>query len=97
MAEDVEMCRRIGQHGEAFIADGAGILTHCNAGALATVLPEADDLVADQVRRIVLCSGKVYFDLLSARREREIEDIHGLNVILCENPLFHEEQYQISQ
>ena len=34
--EDVEMCRQIGQHGEAFIADGSGILTHCNAGALAT-------------------------------------------------------------
>jgi methylthioribose-1-phosphate isomerase len=34
--EDVEMCRRIGENGERFIADGAGILTHCNAGALAT-------------------------------------------------------------
>jgi methylthioribose-1-phosphate isomerase len=34
--EDVEMCRRIGVNGERFIRDGAGILTHCNAGALAT-------------------------------------------------------------
>jgi len=34
--EDVNMCRRIGQNGEKFIQDGAGILTHCNAGALAT-------------------------------------------------------------
>jgi len=34
--EDVDMCRRIGQNGEKFIKDGAGILTHCNAGALAT-------------------------------------------------------------
>ena len=34
--EDVNMCRRIGRHGEKFIQDGAGILTHCNAGALAT-------------------------------------------------------------
>ena len=34
--EDVEMCRRIGRHGEKFIKDDAGILTHCNAGALAT-------------------------------------------------------------
>jgi methylthioribose-1-phosphate isomerase len=34
--EDVDMCRQIGQHGEKFIKDGAGILTHCNAGALAT-------------------------------------------------------------
>jgi len=34
--EDVEMCRRIGANGERFITDGMGVLTHCNAGALAT-------------------------------------------------------------
>jgi methylthioribose-1-phosphate isomerase len=34
--EDVDMCRRIGQNGEKVIKNGAGILTHCNAGALAT-------------------------------------------------------------
>ena len=34
--EDVAMCRAIGRHGEALIRDGAGVLTHCNAGALAT-------------------------------------------------------------
>ena len=34
--EDVEMCRQIGRHGEQYIREGAGILTHCNAGALAT-------------------------------------------------------------
>ncbi len=34
--EDVQMCRRIGQNGEKFIKNGAGVLTHCNAGALAT-------------------------------------------------------------
>jgi len=30
------MCRRIGENGQKFIRDGAGVLTHCNAGALAT-------------------------------------------------------------
>jgi len=34
--EDVDMCRRIGENGEKFIKDGDSILTHCNAGALAT-------------------------------------------------------------
>jgi methylthioribose-1-phosphate isomerase len=34
--EDIEMCRQIGIHGEKFIEDGFGLLTHCNAGALAT-------------------------------------------------------------
>lgn len=35
--EDVEACRQIGIHGAALIPDGGGVLTHCNAGALATV------------------------------------------------------------
>lgn len=34
--EDVEMCRKIGANGARFIKNKAGILTHCNAGALAT-------------------------------------------------------------
>jgi methylthioribose-1-phosphate isomerase len=34
--EDRNMCRRIGEHGAALIPDGARVLTHCNAGALAT-------------------------------------------------------------
>ncbi|MBN2456463.1 MAG: S-methyl-5-thioribose-1-phosphate isomerase [Sedimentisphaerales bacterium] len=34
--EDKEMCRRIGQNGQEFIKNDYGILTHCNAGALAT-------------------------------------------------------------
>ena len=34
--EDVDMCRRIGEHGLSLIKDGDGILTHCNAGQLAT-------------------------------------------------------------
>jgi methylthioribose-1-phosphate isomerase len=36
LAEDREMCRRIGEHGLALVPDGARVLTHCNAGALAT-------------------------------------------------------------
>jgi len=34
--EDRAMCRRIGEFGLPLLADGASILTHCNAGALAT-------------------------------------------------------------
>jgi methylthioribose-1-phosphate isomerase len=34
--EDRAMCRRMGEHGAALIADGARVLTHCNTGALAT-------------------------------------------------------------
>jgi methylthioribose-1-phosphate isomerase len=34
--EDRRMCRAIGRHGAALLADGQGVLTHCNAGGLAT-------------------------------------------------------------
>lgn len=34
--EDAAMCRAIGEAGAALIPDGATVMTHCNAGALAT-------------------------------------------------------------
>lgn len=34
--EDMQMCRAISQYGLSLIKDGDGILTHCNAGPLAT-------------------------------------------------------------
>ena len=36
LEEDRAMCRRIGEAGELLVRDGARVLTHCNAGALAT-------------------------------------------------------------
>ena len=35
-ADDEEMCRRIGENGLALLEPGWGLLTHCNAGAIAT-------------------------------------------------------------
>ena len=35
-AEDVAMCEAMGTHGASLIPDGAGVLTHCNTGSLAT-------------------------------------------------------------
>ncbi len=34
--DDIAICRAIGQHGAVLIPDGKTVLTHCNAGALAT-------------------------------------------------------------
>jgi len=34
--EDRQMCRAIGRHGQELLADGQSVLTHCNAGGLAT-------------------------------------------------------------
>jgi methylthioribose-1-phosphate isomerase len=36
LEEDRAMCRRIGEHGVELLRDGGSVLTHCNAGALAT-------------------------------------------------------------
>jgi methylthioribose-1-phosphate isomerase len=36
LAEDIETCRMIGEHGAKLVPPRAGILTHCNTGALAT-------------------------------------------------------------
>src|SRR5256885_5760835 len=44
-------------------------------GSFARVIDESDDLAAAQVRRLVFCSGKVYFDLLKARRKDAIRDV----------------------
>lgn len=35
-SEDIWMCRQIGEYGLTLLKDGDGILTHCNAGQLAT-------------------------------------------------------------
>jgi methylthioribose-1-phosphate isomerase len=34
--QDEQMCRAIGRHGASLLEDGQGVLTHCNAGGLAT-------------------------------------------------------------
>ncbi len=34
--EDLELCKRIGKAGEGLIKNGATVMTHCNAGGLAT-------------------------------------------------------------
>src|SRR5579862_2337167 len=49
-------------------------------GGFATVIDEIDELPAQQVRRVVACSGKVYFDLLRARRKESIRDVALLRI-----------------
>ena len=40
------------------------------------ILPEAEKLVADdKIKRVVLCSGKVYYDLLEERTKRALKDV----------------------
>ncbi len=44
-------------------------------GTFQPVLPEADPLDAAAVDRLVFCSGKVYYDLLEARRKQELGNV----------------------
>lgn len=55
--------------------DAASPLKWLAEGSFQAVLSEADTLDAGKVRRIIVCSGKVYYDLVAARRERKIEDM----------------------
>ncbi|RTZ15382.1 2-oxoglutarate dehydrogenase E1 component [Vibrio aquaticus] len=44
-------------------------------GTFQPAIPEIDSLDAAKVKRVVFCSGKVYFDLLEQRRNNEQEDV----------------------
>ena len=44
-------------------------------GSFHAVLGEVDDLDPQGVDRVVLCSGKVYYDLLATRREDGVENV----------------------
>lgn len=43
-------------------------------GLFAPVIDDIDDIDPQRVRRILVCSGKVYFDLLEARREHDLKE-----------------------
>jgi 2-oxoglutarate dehydrogenase E1 component len=49
-------------------------------GSFQTVIGEIDGLEPKQVTRIVACSGKVYYDLLIARRERRLDNVAIIRV-----------------
>ncbi len=50
-------------------------LEDLSRGAFARVIGEVDELPAQQVERLVFCSGKVYFDLLKERRKQALRDV----------------------
>ena len=50
-------------------------LEELSGGTFQTVIDETDVIDPTAVKRVVMCSGKVFYDLRSARRERDIGDI----------------------
>ncbi len=92
--EDKSICRQIGENGAKFIKDGDGVLTHCNAGGLAT----ADYGTALAVMFKAKEDGKkfkVYADetrpLLQGARLTTWELMHaGIDVtLICDNMAAH--------
>ncbi|MDP2142672.1 MAG: 2-oxoglutarate dehydrogenase E1 component [Gallionella sp.] len=60
--------------------DAASPLDDLAQGGFKPVIGEIDAQDAGKVRRIVACSGKVYYDLLKARRERGIDDMAVIRI-----------------
>jgi len=50
-------------------------LEELSEGKFETVIGEIEELDADKVRRILVCTGKVYYDLVKYRKEHEIDDV----------------------
>ncbi len=56
--------------------EAASPLSEFTKGGFKTILGERDDSIdASKVTRLVMCSGKVYYDLIKQRTERKIEDV----------------------
>ncbi len=55
--------------------DAASPLADFTQGRFQPVIPEVDALDNGKVRRIIACSGKVYYELLAARRAKGIADM----------------------
>jgi 2-oxoglutarate dehydrogenase E1 component len=52
--------------------EAASPLEQFAEGGFQTVIPEVEKMDAKKVKRIIICSGKVYFDLIKYRREKDI-------------------------
>ncbi len=63
--------------------DAASPLSEFTKGSFQTVIPENNEDVlkkADKVKRVIACSGKVYYDLVKKRAEKELDDVAILRV-----------------
>jgi 2-oxoglutarate dehydrogenase E1 component len=50
-------------------------LESLESGRFETVLPEIDAIDPKKVKRVVICGGKVYYDLLEKRREMDLNEV----------------------
>jgi len=55
--------------------DATSPLSEFTKGGFQTIIPESKELKNEKVKRIVVCSGKVYYDLAKKREEKGVEDV----------------------
>lgn len=63
--------------------DATSPLAEFTSGSFQTVIPEKDEAIVNnsaQVKRIIACSGKVYYDLVKKRAEKEVKDVAIIRV-----------------
>jgi 2-oxoglutarate dehydrogenase E1 component len=60
--------------------DATSPLSEFTKGGFQTVIADKGDLKADKVKRIVACSGKVYYDLAKKREEKGADDVAIIRV-----------------
>ncbi|WP_087745537.1 MULTISPECIES: 2-oxoglutarate dehydrogenase E1 component [unclassified Acidovorax] len=63
--------------------DATSPLSEFTKGSFQTVIPEQNEAIdkkADKVKRVIACSGKVYYDLVKKRTENEVSDVAIIRV-----------------
>ena len=55
--------------------DATSPVSEFTKGSFQTVLGEQKDIKADKVKRVIACSGKVYYDLVKKREEKGADDV----------------------
>ena len=60
--------------------DATSPLAEFTSGGFQTVIPDSGDLKGDKVKRVLACSGKVYYDLVKKREEKGSHDVAILRV-----------------
>jgi len=60
--------------------DATSPLSEFTKGGFQTVIPDSRELKADKVKRVIACSGKVYYDLAKKREEKGADDVAIIRV-----------------
>ena len=60
--------------------DATSPVSEFTKGSFQTVIPEQKDLKGETVKRVICCSGKVYYDLVKKREEKGLDDVAILRI-----------------